>query len=210
MESEKCLIISGGEAGKINIDESDFDLIIACDHGLDNARALGIRPDVVIGDFDSLSKEGPDSEMEVIRFPKKKDDTDTMLAARLAIERGFKDISICCALGGRADHLIANLQTLKWIAQNKAKAFLIEEKEEMVAFSDSKISVPKKDCFSLSVFSLSDKSKGVSIKGAEYEADNLTLTNSFPIGVSNSFESNEVAIEVKEGTLLVVCSKLND
>ena len=97
---KKCLLLSGGEYAPLPEDlrnDTKYDLVIACDRGLSHAEKLGVRPDLVIGDFDSYpGTEGevsPDGEtvqgIPVIRLNPVKDDTDTMSAVRYALEQGF-------------------------------------------------------------------------------------------------------------------------
>ena len=106
----RCVIVSGGTFSPVEGLRSD-DFVIACDRGYTYCDALNLRPDLVISDFDSYC--GPvDSDIPLNTYASEKDDTDTMLAARYAVEHGFQSVLLCCALGGRLDHLIANLQTL--------------------------------------------------------------------------------------------------
>lgn len=214
MNNRKCLIVSGGECGKINIKKENYDLVIACDRGYENSKMLGINADVLIGDFDSMEcphdQGTPDPKPEIIRFPVRKDDTDTMLAARLAMERGFTDITLCCCLGGRLDHLIANIQTLAWIVSHGGYAEVIEENELMFAFADTSVHVKAIEGWSLSVFSLCDVSRHVTIRGTSYTLDDGSITNNFPVGLGNFWADKEAVISAGDGQLLVVCSRLKD
>ena len=90
------------------------------------ADRLGIKPDCLVADFDSL-KAGADFEVPVHRLPKRKDDTDTMAAARLGLELGFKDFLLLGASGGRLDHTFANFSVMLYLLKNGAKAVLADE-----------------------------------------------------------------------------------
>ena len=103
-----CAIISGGEYSPMD-DIKAAEYIIACDRGYSYAKRSGIVPDLLLGDFDSYTGKLPEGAA-VERLPREKDDTDTMHAVRRALELGFTRISLYCALGGRLDHLLANLQ----------------------------------------------------------------------------------------------------
>ena len=208
---EKCLIISGGDFTlKENIRMEAPDFVIACDRGYRNAERMGIRPDLIIGDFDSAEKDGAmrcvrgggsdpgaktaapvdsDEESAVQTFPVEKDDTDTMLAAREALRRGFCEVEVTCFGGGRLDHLLANLQTGAFLAEAGIRAVLTSDDAAVfVQKAPCRMVLPYETGRSLSVFSLSDECTGVTIRGAKYETENARITNTFPIGVSNEWK----------------------
>ena len=100
----KCLIISGGDFAPLPVPDADT-FVIACDRGYAYAIRCGILPDLLVSDFDSYI--GPvDSAVPLQRLPTEKDDTDTMSAVRAALARGCTEGLLCCALGGRLDHLL--------------------------------------------------------------------------------------------------------
>ena len=202
----KCLIISGGEFSPLPETELSPDYVIACDIGWQHAGKLNLTPDIVIGDFDSSPL--PDAALPVKLYPKEKDDTDTMLAARHALSLGFKDITICCAFGGRADHALANIQTAAFIVSNGGEAGLIGINTRAIAFTRAKKVFPRPGEYSFSVFSLSDKCTGVSIRGSLYDCEDISFTNSFPLGVSNGWKKDTIEVSVDSGILLVIQSRL--
>ena len=112
--SKRCIIISGGEYAPVEgLREDDF--VIACDRGYLYAKGQGIQPDLLVSDYDSY--DGPvDRDVAVERFRPEKDDTDTMIAIRYAVEHGFEELVLFSALGGRLDHLLANLQSADFAA----------------------------------------------------------------------------------------------
>ncbi len=199
-----CLLISGGEYADIPKELKCAECVIACDRGWEYARRMNIAIDMVIGDFDSCPL--PDKDIPYKQFPSHKDDTDTMLAAREAIKRGYKNIAICCAFGGRLDHTLANIQTAAFLVSNGAAVRMLGKDTDAYVLNGGNIKIAKKPSSSLSVFSLSDRCEGVSIKGTEYECEDITLTNSFPLGVSNEWAAEEAYVNVKNGILMVVCS----
>ena len=205
---EFCLIISGGELSGIPEELRRPACVIACDRGWQHAAALGIKPDLAVGDFDSSPL--PDASVPVHQFPSRKDDTDTMLAARRALDMGFQSIVIGCAFGGRLDHTLANLQTAAFLAARGAGVRLLGKDTEAFAFTGRTRILPRKAGWSLSVFALSDTCEGVSIRGAKYECEKISLTNAFPLGVSNVWDGPAASITVEKGILLVLCSKLSE
>ncbi len=202
---KSCLIVTGGEYSPFTAG-ANFDLVIACDRGYQNCKKAGVRPDVVIGDMDSYTGmiEGAP---EQIRLNPVKDDTDTISAVRHALKLGANDITVCCAFGGRLDHTLANVQTVAFILENGALARMLGKETEIYGVKDMEVAIPRKEGCALSVFSLSDGSEGVCISGTKYTLSNATLSNRYPIGVSNEWESDMAVISVKRGTLIAVVSK---
>ena len=197
-----CAIISGGERSPFtDIEQADF--IIACDRGIEYAMSAGIRPDLIIGDFDSYSGALPEG-VPVMRLKVEKDDTDTMSAARYAVGHGFSRVEIYSALGGRLDHLFANIQTMAFAVKGGADAHIIGNTEELFAFTGKAVTFPKSPDCSLSVFALDGKCDNVSIRGAKYCLDNAVIESSFPIGTSNQWVGDEIEVSVGSGVILVM------
>ena len=118
-----CAIISGGQSDDLaGIRDADF--IIACDRGYAYAKEAGIRPDLLVGDFDSY-RGALDKSVPVLDLPVEKDDTDTMAAVRWAVSEGFSELRLYCALGGRLDHLMGNIQALSFACERGVKASLL-------------------------------------------------------------------------------------
>jgi thiamine pyrophosphokinase len=205
---KSCLIISGGEKSPIPREDA-YDLVIACDHGYDHAVTAGIRPGLFIGDFDSISENAVcDAKIPVLRYPVKKDDSDTMLAVKYALQEGYDHLILTCALGGRLDHLLANLQTLGYAASHGAFAELYGENEYIRTFTGGKLELAKREGYSLSLFSLTDRCEDLCVDGAAYTASGVVLTNTFPLGLSNGWKEETVHISMKKGILLIVESRM--
>lgn len=206
---KKCVIFTGGEMNNysaVNLNNIIGNTIICADYGYIHAKNLGLEVDIVIGDFDSVD-EIPTDAKEVVKFPKEKDDTDTMLAVKLAIERGFDHIDIYGALGKRLDHSYANIQTLDYILENNSHGKIISDTEEIFIIKNQSTKIPKRDDFYLSLFSYSERCEGVFESGVKYPLDNATVTQSFPIGISNEIINDFAEIEVKNGKMLIILSK---
>ena len=202
-----CAVISGGSFSPLTGIEK-CERIIACDKGVKYATQCGITPNLIVGDFDSFHGDLP-TEVEIKHLPTEKDDTDTMSAVREAIAMGFDEIVLYCALGGRLDHLFANIQTLAFISEQGATARIIDRDTEIIAFSHATIKVSERKGWSLSVFSLSDRCEDVSIHGAKYCLDNAVVSNRFPIGVSNEWDGT-AAVSVGKGILAVMLCRINE
>ena len=200
-----CLIISGGKFCKIKIKKS-YDLIIACDKGQLYAKRMKIKPDLLIGDFDS--SKPPRDKSFVITVDSEKDDTDTSLAVKYALRNGYKNIDIIFALGNRIDHTIANISILKYIYENGGNGVIISDDAKIFVAGIGNTKIKKEKNSFLSIFSLTDKTEVNYIRGSKYDLKNVTFKNSFPLGVSNEFVKDTVSINVKKGMLLIVIQKM--
>ena len=203
---KRCLIISGGDFAPFDQPEEDV-FVIACDRGYDYARRCGVRPDLVVSDFDSYSGE-VESGIPVRHLPTEKDDTDTMSALRRALEAGCTEITLVCALGGRLDHSLANLQTAAFAAQRGASVRILSPDTEIQTLRNGTLRLPRREGWSLSVFSAGDVCRGVCIRGAKYPLTDAELRWDFPLGVSNEWAAEEAEISVREGILLIVLCRM--
>lgn len=199
-----CYIV-GSMADGYRVYKKYGDLVIAVDAGYKNLK--GVKPDLVMGDFDSLGFI-PNGE-NIITFPVAKDDTDTLLAVKEGLKRGYKTFVISGGLGGRLDHTMANIQTLAFLAERGARGYLVSENEFVTVIKDTSIEFDKEHSGNISVFALSDKAEGVTLEGLKYPLYNATLTPTFPIGVSNSFTGKTSKVTVKNGMLLIIAGNIN-
>lgn len=196
-----CYIFAAGDFDALVERPADGDLILAADAGYHNCRAAGLRPTLVIGDFDSM--DAPEGEA-LLRLPVEKDDTDSLRAARLGLERGCRDFVLYGGTGGRrADHTLANLQTLAFLASRGAQARMYAPGCVWRALRNTRLDFPAGMRGTLSVFCPDGEARGVTIRGAKYTLEYGTLRSDFPLGVSNSFTGQAASVEVMDGTLLI-------
>lgn len=203
---KKCIIFCAAEFDELAAPIGKEDYILAADGGLRHLEKLGLKPDGIIGDFDSLGYVPEGAEV----FPVEKDDTDAMLAARKGLELGFREFLFYGSLDGpRLDHTVANFQTLQYLADRGATGHLIGKDYMVTVLREGTLVFPA-DCRGvLSVFCMGADAAGVTIRGPKYELENGTLTAGFPLGVSNHFVGNEVTVHVKKGSLLVLWDREN-
>lgn len=199
---KKCYIIAAGDCTEIKINLKEGDLVICADAGLAHAQRNNIKPDVIIGDFDSFG-EIPKGE-GVIVHPCEKDETDTHLAIKYALEKGYRDFVFFGMLGGRLDHTFANISLLSYLCENGANGMIVSDEFNVTAVKNSVYSFEKRENGYVSIFSFSEESVGVDIKGLKYETDNFTLKSSYPMGVSNEFVGQNAYVSVKDGTLVII------
>lgn len=213
--SGKCIIVAAGDLTVSGVKAAEEDFVIAVDGGIGYCGVLEIEPDVILGDFDSLSDdertavEALKSEIpdRIITLPEKKDETDTLAAIRLGLERGYRDFRIYAGCGGdRPEHTIANIQSLLYIKNNGGNGYLCEGTGMIFVIKDEQIEFRENMQGRMSLFSLGEKAEGVTIKGMKYNIDEYTLTNDFPIGVSNEFVGNRASVTVAKGEVLCMIS----
>ena len=197
-----CYIIGAADPGKIRIAANDGDIVIAADAGYRHLAALGTKADLVLGDFDSLGFVPDDAE--IIRHPVRKDDTDTMLAAREGMRRGYRTfVFIGCTGGKRPDHTLANLQTLLWLAERGADAYLVGDGHAYAAVRNGAVCFESDNRGTVSVFCFGQNAVGVYERGLSYTLEDAELTSGFPLGVSNSFIGERAEVGVKDGSLII-------
>lgn len=207
-----CIIVGAGEyhdSDDERIEPGDGDFCIAADGGISVFAAKNIVPDMIIGDMDSCEAGVLDgfgkSCASIIRLPRQKDDTDMLAAVREGLRLGYKSFKLYGALGGRIDHSIANIQLLCHIANNKARGTIYAKDTRLFMLCGGESVSFDNDMGKryVSVFTYGENARGVCESGLKYEVENITLTNDFPIGVSNEFTGGQGRISVKEGMLLI-------
>lgn len=201
ISGKSACIVGAGEFTDRGI-RDPFDLIIAADGGLAALQKAGVKPDLVIGDFDSLgyTPEG----FPVCRLPVEKDDTDMAAACRAAWEQGCRRFRIYGGSGDRPDHFLANLQLAAAYSQRGAEVCLIAPAYTVYAVTDGSLYLESEAGRTFSVFCHSDHAAGVTIEGdVKYSIREEQLTNTRALGVSNLMTGREAHISVQRGTLLV-------
>ena len=201
-----CYLVGAGDfIGSFKPGETD--LVIAADGGFDSLKRLGIRCDLLVGDCDSI--ENIPEKIALIRHPERKDETDMYLAYIEGLRRGYTSFMIFGATGGREDHTFANYCLLTQIVADGHKCVMKSDTGWLYAVKNGKIHLKKHTVGKrVSVFAFGGVANGVSIIGGEYEGENLTLTPSFPLGVSNAVKCSEgITIGVLDGLLLIMAEE---
>ena len=213
-EKGKCVLVCAGDMGEEEILYEKGDFLIAVDGGLEHLIRRKMVPDYILGDFDSLKEDfypllsaflekHPEG---VTRLPVEKDDTDTVAAARLGLERGYRDFLIYGGLGGkRIDHTLANIQTLAFLKKRGARASLKGQDTELTVLSGETLTLDEDFEGTFSLFALDPEVRGVTIRGMKYSLEEGTLTGSFPLGVSNhAGRGKRASVTVGRGMALAV------
>lgn len=200
---KRCFIFAAGSFYGLRERPADGDAVIAADAGYRVCQTLGIVPDLLLGDFDSMPQ--PEDFSRVYRVPVEKDDTDTMLAVKTALEWGCGEVFLYGGTGGtRLDHTLANLQSLLYLRRHGARGWLYDrnfiwtvvENETLALFDTVEDGL-------FSVFCMGDRAEGVDLEGFQYPLINGTLTPDFPLGVSNHVRAANAVVRVQQGCLTV-------
>ena len=180
--------------------------IIAADGGVRHVQRLKLYPDLFVGDMDSQHGNVP-SLPNTLCYPPEKDDTDSFLAVKKALELGYESFTFYGCSGGSLRHTLANLQMLLYLAKRGKKAVMIDGTMEIYLLHNSEIDFEQWQRGMISVFAFSEQAIGVTLSGLKYPLKDTVLTNEFPLGVSNEFIGERSKVQVKQGDLLLVLEK---
>lgn len=210
----RCIVIGAGDLtlGDIGVAEEDF--VIAVDGGLGYCGLLEVEPDIIMGDFDSVSEQEAAAVREleiripdrVIRFPREKDDTDLLAALKEGLSRGYRDFRIYAATGGRLDHTLANIQCLLYLKRHGAAGYLIDGTGMILVIVNETVHFQRSLEGTLSLFSLEKETRGVTLRNMKYPLEDAVITNDYPVGISNEFTGKEAEIIVEDGALVCMIS----
>lgn len=203
---KSCVIFCAGGFDSLAEPVKKEDYVIAADGGLAHTTKVGITPDLILGDFDSLGYVPEQAE----KFPVEKDDTDAMLAVRRGLELGYRRFLLYGSLDGeRLDHTVANFQTLQFLADRGAVGYLVGNRYIAMVVKNAAVVFPESAEGVLSVFCMGADATGVTLTGLKYNVENGVLTAGFPLGVSNHFTGQKAFVSVKNGSLLLLYDRRN-
>lgn len=202
-EIKKCVIISGAPEENIDYirEYIDNSFIICADSGYLKCVKLGIKPQLVVGDFDSSPVA--DLPCEIVKLQVRKNDTDTFHCVKIAVQKGFEEIYILSGIGSRFDHTYSNVLSLIYCLNKGVKSFLINNKNK-IFISDCSVVLERGKYKYFSLFALFDAVDNLSIKGAEYDLDNYYLEPFDQLTQSNGFKDGNVSISFSTGKLLII------
>lgn len=201
----RFVIITGGECHTENIDRDIFAsrTVIAADSGLDTARRLGVKPDILVGDMDSVESRCFPEDRELILAPAEKDDTDTMLAIDTALSRGAESIEIVGGGGGRADHWLSNIFMLEALTEKGVPSSMTDGKNRVRVVREGKYSVTSHGYFGI----LAIEDSVVSADGCKYPLSEHKLIRQRPYAVSNEVVGDRATVTVHSGKVIITESE---
>ncbi len=217
MINDTALLILNGELDfdkekiREKIEKYKIGKIIAVDGGANKARNLELLPDIIIGDLDSITDKNKDyfrqNNVELLKFPVEKDQTDSEIAVDYCLKNDIKKIFLMAALGGRVDQQLANLNLLEYITELNLEAKIISEKTEIALIKSSQKFIDKKG-YRLSLIPQNKIVKGVSIKGCKYNLLKHDIKRSESRGISNIIENDQAEVTIESGLLIYVLENL--
>lgn len=217
---KRGLIVTGGrlepEFAASFLKNKNYDLVIAVDAGLRHTEMLGIHPDVVVGDFDTLGKERllayqKDSSLQWEIHKPEKDETDTELAFSTAFSRGVGELAVLGATGGRLDHELANIHLLAQCLKNGVDAAIYDEKNKIYLL-DAKLhggkSFLREQVYGkyVSFLPLTERVLGITLRGFKYpltERD-ISVFENPSLCVSNEVAEETARMTFRQGTLICI------
>jgi thiamine pyrophosphokinase len=206
----RAIVIANGQVANSEADRLQtwpHDLIICADGGAQHALALGLAPDVVIGDLDSLDGDLQarlESEgCQVLVHPTCKDETDLELALRYAIDQGVDEILILGALGGRIDQTLANILLLALPELERTKTRIVAGDQEIFLIR-GQASIEGQVGDTLSLLPIAGDVTGITTEGLEYPLQRDTLKFGPALGVSNVLTAPVARVQVERGLLVCV------
>lgn len=212
---DNIIIVTGGNINLSFLDrelkESQNSYVIGVDKGLDSLHALHVRPNLVIGDFDSVDNGiraiyagSPDA---IVLNPEK-DYTDTHVAVLEALKRKPGRIKLLGATGTRLDHVMGNLALLKLCLLQGVEAVIVDE-HNRIRMIDRQLRIRMDRQYGkyISCIPFSDRVEGLTISGFQYNLEGATIIKEETIGISNELREEEGLITLKTGYLLVMETK---
>ncbi len=212
---ERAVVFANGESGclhRLELRTSDY--IVAVDGGLNGAQALGRLPDLLIGDLDSITPEQlqlcVDSGVEILRFPVAKDENDLQLALNEVAQRGFKQVLVAAALGGRTDHTLSNLALLA-NPDYAAMDLQFDDGCTVVRLmrGPQVLKHPAAPGDTVSLIPWQGEARGIRTEGLQYPLNDETLHPWQTRGLSNIAATSQLQVSIQDGQLLLVHNREN-
>lgn len=210
-KNSACLVLNGEIkdylAVKTYIKNCDYNVVIAVDGGANHLDIMGINPDFLVGDLDSISdrvkNKLEDSHVKINKLPRKKNLTDTQNAVELCLDLKVDEIDLFGATGNRKDHEFANILLLEYILNLGLSPRIITEDEEIYILEDSQMNLHGKTGDIVSVIPIKGDASGLTLEGFEYTLDNFTMEFSKSRGISNIMTKDSSFIKVDKGCILI-------
>lgn len=211
---KKACVITGGEINPVFLKQmvkvhADAMLIVV-DGALEITDSLGMMPDYIVGDFDTVDHKVLQRypEQLILRHPPEKDQTDTELALETAISSGCDRILLFGATGSRIDHSLANIFLLQRMAAKNVTAEIYNETNKLYLKTESfKIKKAEQYGAFISLLPLTERVENVTLNGLKYSLKDRVFYREDTLGISNEIVAEEATVTFSNGMFLVVESK---
>jgi thiamine pyrophosphokinase len=189
---------------------ADCDKIICADGGTNHLYKLGVPPDLIVGDLDSILPEVMEyyagQGVQLLRYPPEKDDTDQRLALRAAMELGATEVILLGAIGNRLDHTLGSLSVLAYLQENGVRGVVMDEYNK-ITLSRGEAVIRGEVGEQVSLLPLTTSVTGISTENLQYSLKDAVFELGNPYGISNVLTAPEAKVTFKEGLLLVIKSR---
>ncbi len=216
----QALIVSGGHLEDSFIASyaasHSFDLVIAADSGIGFFARSGWTPDYIVGDFDSAEPAalkrylgtGNSQKPVILQFQPEKDETDTEIAIRMAIDKGCGSIHLLGATGTRIDHVLGNIHLLGMAMERGAKCLMVDPNNRIRMVREG-FALKKEEQYGryVSLLPFTPEVTGLTLRGMKYPLEDAVLRCYHSLGVSNEIAGEQAEVSFREGVLVVVESK---
>lgn len=199
----RAVLFLNGDPGVFQVSDLQNAYVICADGAYNYIKNI-LKPDLLVGDFDSIHGKDLPKEVETISFPVKKDYTDGQLAVRIAAERGAKTLRIYGALGGRPDQVMVNYSLLKLAANLGIEAHIISDDYTIYFLCNQEFCGNAETGKIISVVPYGDSIHILSTEGLMYEANDLSVDNALIISVSNQALGGKFSVRVQGDAFLYV------
>ncbi|WP_309568566.1 thiamine diphosphokinase [Paenibacillus sp. sptzw28] len=212
LSTNRILIFTGGRLGPWALSHiTPEDLLIGADGGALFLVSHGMRPNIALGDFDSVTPEQlalieAQSDEIIACDPIDKDYTDTELAWRLALTKHPHQIMLFGALGSRFDHSLANIHLLRSAAESGVDAAIVDE-NNLIQLTTNELVLTDNNFPYVSLLPLSTTVTGITLSGFRYPLHDAALEIGQSLGISNVLSGRQGLIRIREGLLLVIQSR---
>lgn len=207
------IIANGDDVNKNTIENINFEYVICADGGLEKAESLGIVPNVILGDFDSVDsdilKKYQSMNIETKKFPAEKDFTDMELSIEFAVGKGYKNLILIGATGGpRLDHAIANIMLIEKYFKLGVTIEIIDNNNKIKIISDdTDLSIEHMKHYFVSIVPITESISGLTLEGFKYPLDKVVVRRGSTLCVSNEIVLNSGRVILEKGTALLFVSK---
>lgn len=206
----RCVILCAGPVADVEALRSllrSDDRFLAADGGWRLAKRLGVTPEWLVADFDSMPPPDLPSGVKVRHLPVKKDVTDAAAAAKVAYDEGCREFMLLGATGGRLDHQQGAFLLAAGLARDGCAVTLADERNEIAFYTCSPGILPPRSGCKVSLFAFGGQVTGLTVTGLAYELTDYTLSPFDALCVSNEFTDKMAVVTFREGTLMLFYSK---
>lgn len=206
----RCVVISAGpfrDPMLLSQWLEPSDLVIAADGGWQLATMMGVKPAVLVADFDSMAVPAISEDVKVVSLPVEKDVTDTEAAMNYGFEQGCREFLLLGCTGGRQDHQQAALTIAASYAQKGCDVVVVDEQNEIHFLTPGSYLFPATVGEKASLFAFGGEVKGLFATGLAYDVTDFTLSPFNPLCVSNECVDEELCLWFTDGVLMLYFSQ---